>query len=194
MGEYVAVLNKADDKTLTASIEVVRIQTIHRECTLAAAQSTISATLQPSGAQESSAIAQDTLQVTGTLPAGGNVSLSATSRVLPGYVVNVFYPVKPADTAIDIAAGILAAVNNDSALKGAGIKAVQTNEGKPDGTIILQSPASAGVMWDTNQRNIVKLTIAAPTTSKGPGAGTTVGTTAPAASSPPVVVPGRKIQ
>jgi hypothetical protein len=48
LGKYTVDLTLMDDRQVTASIEVAKIRTIHKECSLAAAQASIAATLQSS--------------------------------------------------------------------------------------------------------------------------------------------------
>jgi hypothetical protein len=77
-------------------------------------------------------------RLAGTSPQGDTVTLTMTSSAIAGSPVNVAYTVSAGDTAASIAANLAAAINSNSTLSAAGIKASSSS-----GIVTLAAPSLA---------------------------------------------------
>lgn len=204
---YKAISDYLDSLTnkseIVAALEVPRIQAIHRQCSLGAAEAAISKSLQgqqgapppPTGQQGATTTATVLLTVTGSVTDGDKITLTATSPTIPNSPVSVTYEVAQGNDTTKVATGLLNAVNKSTALADAKIDAIQASS-PPGSSIILRSPASASVGWSSSppsatQTETVNLTpvamimnVATPSAASG--------TTPSAVTKAPV--PGSKIQ
>jgi hypothetical protein len=135
---YVDALTAANDDSLVPSIEVSKIRTIHKECSLASAQATISSTLQTPPTTGASVTTQ-TVTVTGST---GTFTVTANPPA-PGTTISVAYTAARGDTASTIAAKLVLLINNDTNFQHAGITAALVS-GAPT-NLVLRAPA--GVKW-----------------------------------------------
>jgi hypothetical protein len=140
MKTYVDELTTANEDDLIPSIEVSKIRTIHKECSLASAQATISATLQssPTG---TSTIATQTVTVIGS---SGTFTITATASSL-STPISVTYTATKGDTAASIATKLSLGINNDQKFQSAG-KRASAVIGVPT-SFALRAPTAAGIKW-----------------------------------------------
>lgn len=141
LNDYMNALTDSNADGLVISLEVGKIRTIHKECSLASAQSSISATLQ-STQQGTSATATDTWIVTGDFKVGDTFTLIAKSSSLAAGQIGASVTVRRGETAADLSGDLINAVNLDPGFQKAGISAARDGTTR---TIVLRSPA--GITW-----------------------------------------------
>jgi len=105
-----------------------------------------------------------TLQVSGT-PRSGNISITV-SIPAPSKesTVNVTYTVAAGEAAIQVASGLLNAINRDATLKAAGVSAAEQGGENPNGTLILTLPSTVTL----SQPVVVPIGGETVTINKGP--------------------------
>jgi hypothetical protein len=162
MSLYWAGLSSMSGDQLVVQIEGAKIQSIHRECSLAAAQATISATLQPPGGQANALVFELTNLVVMTATANDNLKLTASSSALPAHEI-ISYVVASGDDDRKVADEFLKKINASAALKAANITATAT--APPSNKISLRSPATASVSWIVNNVKVLVLTSGGITTA-----------------------------
>jgi len=81
---YLDNLTKSDETALVPSVEVAKIRSIHKECSLASAQATIATTLQPSTPSAPAAAPQPAANAAAPPPPPGAVT---TQAVVPGHPI-----------------------------------------------------------------------------------------------------------
>ncbi len=153
--EYWTALAAMKNDQIIVAIEAAKIQSIHRECSLASAQATISATLQPTPPAGADVYALTNLTIAGTLTVGETLNLIASAPALAVPVV-VPYKVEPGDDEKKLAAAFLKGVNENATLKAAKITAVATDP--PSGKIVLRSPANLNVVWTPSNPKVMTVT------------------------------------
>lgn len=148
LGSYMTALTTMPDAQVIASLEVAKIRSIHKECSLASAQATISATLTPSAQPGTpNTVASEILSVTGAIPVGTTVTLTGVSSAInSNNPVSVTYTVKAGDNATAIAKAVLDAVNAEQKFKDANVSAAQANS-PANNVIVLSSPTASAVKW-----------------------------------------------
>jgi hypothetical protein len=142
MTTYANKLQTMTNGDIVVDLEIYKIQSIHRECSMAAAQATISATLKPKQGEAPTAV-ETTLKSPTSIAAGTVVRLVATS---------MSYGVVEADITAandmkgaDISKALLDKSNSVSGFKDHNLK-VAIASGAAD-TLTVSAPQSDGVAW-----------------------------------------------
>jgi len=161
MADYVAKLEAAT--TVDPGAEEAKIRSIHSQCSLAAAQSTITATLQ---ASQKSQPAMTGWTLTAS-PAATAQKITLTAKWTDPQnkaTLSIDVPVTAAKgaNAITIASGLKDAVNNQPALRIANISAFESGN-PPNGAITLQGPAADNITWSVTPNGTpVTLSVGTP--------------------------------
>jgi len=155
ISKYLTALSAAPAGTLVASSEVPKIQLVHKECSLATAQSTISSTLQAATPTSETNLSAS-IDINKVPPAGTQVSLTATASTLTGSPVTIdSYTTQHSDTAATIASAVTDKLNSDTTLKGAKITASATGS-----RIAVSWPTSIGsIDWSGSPANVFKVSV-----------------------------------
>jgi len=160
IGSYRTSLVSATGNDLSVRLAAANLQIIHRECSLAAAQASIAATLQDA-IQPQNGTTSTNLTVQTPLPsAGTRLKLTATSPAL-GSPVDVQCVVAAGDTDVDIAKKLLDDFNTHPELKAAGISAAATTPAS--NKLVLSSPATKATTWASSDSKVLALSSAAAT-------------------------------
>jgi len=163
MKAYEDQLGSATPTGLVMSIEVAKILSIHKECALDTAEASISSTLgsQPTVQNAAAAVSKVvTISLpTGTSHAGDKMELIVTSTTDNTLKLTASYSVKAGDKASDIAKGIVASIQSDTAFSRAGITATQ-NAAPNDDSFVVQGPAGTSLAAGATALTNEKLTIA----------------------------------
>jgi hypothetical protein len=178
LSDYVSGFEKIPTGQIVSGFEITKIRAIHFECSLAAAQSAITATIgaaQTSNAQTTNSITSKLLKVSvnGAAVAGDAVTLTArSSSSKPPLDVTVSYSVKAGDSASAIAHGLYGALIGAAAadLKNAGVT-VQLQPVPNDDSIVL-SASSAAIQWTASNLTAEQLALSdwsAPASEKPDG-------------------------
>lgn len=157
IGNYVSALSIASNDTLIPSIEVSKIEAIHKECSLASAQSTISSTLQASTTTTTTGATSVTKVTVQSVPAAGTaLNLTATSTALTGSPVLVNYSTAAADSKSSAIAQDLAnAINSNATFKQASISATAAGS-----SLEISWPTVLNIQWTSSPSNVLITTTA----------------------------------
>lgn len=166
--QYLDALSQMKDADINTAIEIAKLKSIHAECALASAQSTISATL----SNATTPVSQDdvsskkvTISVSGAIVKGTVVKLTAaSSSTKPALAEALSYSVQTTDTPDTISSALIKLIAEDAKLKAAGISVVADSKSKS--AFALSAPTSANVVWtgdallpDGTPDTVVKLSI-----------------------------------
>jgi hypothetical protein len=188
IGNYMSALSNSSSDSLVPSIEVAKIVAIHKECSLASAQSTISQTLQTAANPSATQNATTTVAVTSLPPGGTALSVIANSSLLPASKVEVDYSTTTTDTSVALVAQHLAsAISGNPSLKGAGISATSSGN-----SVLITWPSSLDIDWKTSAYLVIVTGQAATSGAQG-GNSVTQGGTSTAQGGTPTGHPGRAI-
>src|SRR5665213_2432202 len=125
LATYTTALTNMDPTKVVASLESAKLRSIHKECSLAAAQSSVSAALQspsPSPQQGSSATTTDTWTVSQSFKPGDKIAITATSATPPTLSKQITITVRKNETkAADVAEDLITAINSDADLQKANV-------------------------------------------------------------------------
>lgn len=145
IADYLNTLTNSTQE-ITLSIEVDKIRTIHKECSLASAQASISSTLQSSPASQSPSTAgQFAISVSGAGTAGDEIDLTATASLVSGLPATAKYRPPARATAAQMTVGLMNAIKGNLALVTAGITVLP---GSTATQLVLNGPA--GISWSVN--------------------------------------------
>jgi hypothetical protein len=174
LSDYVSTLEKTPRDQVVAGLELTKIRSIHVECSLAAAQSAIAATItaatsaSPSSAAAAPGAAATTSKLLkvvlkGAAKKGDQVTVTASATgAQPALAAAVTgtYVVKDGDTAASIAHGLYAELTSPaaSALKNAGITA-QLLPAPLDDSIVLTAPTASAIQWTVSKSNAEELSL-----------------------------------
>jgi hypothetical protein len=182
MRAYLGTLENEQVATVTPALEIPKIQSIHQECSLAAAQMTVNSTVQLAGASVPGTAVSDTsassFNVVGPFTMGEKITVTAESASLAGSPLAITYNVTSVDVG-DIARGIVNAIKSGLKSQKVKISATTDNDGKSV-SVVLTSPKDAAVDWKVDPSSKFKPVSFATET-------------APAAKTQSVV-PGRALQ
>jgi hypothetical protein len=182
--QYLDALSQMKDADINTAIEIAKLKSIHAECALASAQSTISATLSNASttpvSQDDVTSKKVTVSVSGTIVKGTVVKLTAASSLTkPALAEELSYSVQTTDTPETITSALIKLIAEDAKLKTAGISVVA--DAKSKSAFALSAPTSANVTWtadallpDGTTDTVVKLsisTILGESTAVVPGSG-----------------------
>ncbi|MFM0489691.1 hypothetical protein [Paraburkholderia graminis] len=148
MKAYIATLENEQVAVVTAALEIPKIQSIHQECSLAAAQMTVNSTVQLAGASgpdTDSDTYANYFNVVGTFTKGEKITVTAESPRLAGSPLAFTYIVTSVDAG-DIARGIVSAIKSGLKSQKVKIDAAVDNDGKSV-TVVFRSPKNAVVTW-----------------------------------------------
>jgi len=145
INNYMTSLTTMSDSQVVAALEVAKLRTIHKDCSLSSAQSTISATLQNSTSQTATPNSTDTWTI-GSFNAGDKIVLTATASNLPNGKIDISTTVKSGEKAADVATDLLQAINTNADLQKSNVSSAH---GSNATTIVLSSPASLALKWSS---------------------------------------------
>jgi hypothetical protein len=148
MKTYSDALKSADPNQVIFSIEYRNIKSIHSECSLAAAQASISATLQGGAPTAQSTQQTQTVTIDGPVQPNEVITLVASSSSFKtaGQTVTARYTIPAANPYTDdAAAGLTNFVNSAANFKTYQITAANPNP--PSSTVVLTWPSSLSVTW-----------------------------------------------
>jgi len=178
---YLAKLETTDPSTLIRPIEVAKLETIHAECSLAAAQAGIASTMRPNDTGAATTGSQ-TVTVTAAGAAGDTFSLTGSGGPLTA-TLPVSDVLTAAQTPAQLAAALAAKVNGAPAFQAASVTA--TPGAATATSFTLNGPA--GIKWTVAPAG--KITIAGGTpVATAPGGAPVGGMPLPGAAAPTVSV------
>ncbi|WP_176060957.1 hypothetical protein [Paraburkholderia sp. BCC1876] len=160
MKGYLQTLENERDAEIVAALEVPKIQSIHQECSLAAAQMTVNATMQVAASTDTgggtAAKSVDSVVVVGPFLIHENILAIATSIDLPDSPVVTAYTVTDKVSLADVALGLADALKNNPKLQSARVYAEVHSDGKTV-SIALTSPTVASIRWQLQPEGKFKL-------------------------------------
>ena len=144
---YSATLVAKSDADINPAFEVTQIMLIHKECALASAQATISASLTPQPSGETNENSWTVTVV--ALPAvGGAAAFSGTTSAA---AETVSYQVNANDKIEDVVQGLKAKMQQSGLAK---LGVTVADAATPANSFLLQAPKSLNVIWAPTDANV----------------------------------------
>jgi hypothetical protein len=139
---YLDSLTVADAASLVPSIEVAKIRSIHKECSLASAQAAVSASLQPATVSTQS-LGTQTINITDA-SAGDTYTITGSAATLKA-PISVSYKLNSNSTPSEVVAQLVSLINSSADFQAAGVTASKGS--RTQDSIVLRFPPSGGIKW-----------------------------------------------